>query len=183
MQHRAIIYSLQTTRHNRIFQGPKPFTLQKDSLCCYPIHLPPLSSLRYGNRHVSAPTCSRLSVHPVSLQPYHVLHCHLCYLLRHQGMHSKPPPVSQHHLFSCPSTSAPVPTPACTSASTCIFVSCSRYASAAASSPTLPRLPSTSVNTILNFLSSPVQQHTSVALSSRLDLFYFSSQHHRKFLS
>ncbi|KAI5810628.1 hypothetical protein BZA77DRAFT_327370 [Pyronema omphalodes] len=170
-------------KHNRIFQGPKPFTLQKKSLCCYPIHLPPLNSHRYGMRHPSAPTCTRLSVHPLSLQPYHVLHCHLCYLLRNQGMHSKLPPVCQHYVFSCPSTSAPVFAPACTSASTSTFLSCSRYASAAASSPTRSCLHSTSVKTFLNFLSSPVQQHTSVAPCSPLDLLCFSSQHLRKSFS
>ncbi|KAI5810622.1 hypothetical protein BZA77DRAFT_327308 [Pyronema omphalodes] len=180
MQHRAIIYSLQTTRHNRIFQGPKPFTLQKDSLCCYPIHLPPLCSHRYGNRHASAPTCTWIPVHPLSLQPYHVIHYHLCFLLRNQGMHSKLPPVCQHYLFSSPSTSASVSAPACTSASTSTFVSCSGHASAVTSSPTLSRLHSTSVKTILNFLSSPVQQHTSAALCSPLDLLRYSSQHLRK---
>ncbi|KAI5810620.1 hypothetical protein BZA77DRAFT_327284 [Pyronema omphalodes] len=183
MQHRAIIYPLQTTRHNRIFQEPKPFTLQKYPLRSYLFHLPPLNSHRYGKRHASAPTCTRLSVHPLSLQPYHVLHCHLCYLLRNHWMHSKPPPVCQHYLFSSPSTSAPVPAPACTSASTSTFVSCCRYASAAASSPTLSRLHSTSVKTILNFLSSPVQQHTSAASCSPLDLLCFSSQHLRKVLT
>ncbi|KAI5810625.1 hypothetical protein BZA77DRAFT_327343 [Pyronema omphalodes] len=166
---KAIIYSLQTTRHNRIFQGPKPFTLQNNSL-----------SHRYGKRHASAPSCTRLSVRPPSLQPCHVLHYHVCYLLRNQGMHSKLPPVCQHYVFCSPSTSAPVPAPACTSASTSTSVSCSGYTSAATSSSTLPCLHSSSVKTILNFLSSPVQQHTSAASCSHLDLLCYSSQHLRK---